>query len=91
MSVNKKEVKIFLIALDDLLYAVPTFSNEFARLTTELKSQLVIADISLDLAQAHLQIHKYDSDQEVELFPPYFVTSSRTGTPPLVLELALNL
>ena len=38
MSVNEKEVKIFPVALDDLLHAVPTFSNGFAGLTAKLKS-----------------------------------------------------
>ncbi len=62
MSVNEKEAKIFPIALDDLLRAVPTFSDGFVGLTAERKSQLLIADILLDLTQAHLQVHDHDLD-----------------------------
>ncbi len=80
MSVNEKEAKIFPITLDDLLCAVPMFSDGFAGFTAKLKSQLVIADISLDLAQAHLQVHKYDLDLEVELPLPWFAASSCAGT-----------
>ncbi len=82
MSVNKKETKIFPIALDDLLRVVLTFSDRFAGLTAEHKFQLVIVYIPLDLAQAHLHVHKYDSDLEVELLPPQSTANSRTNTLP---------
>lgn len=79
MSVNEKEAKIFPITLDDLLCAVSMFSNGFAGFTTKLKSQLVIADVFLDIAQAYLQIHKYDLDLEVELPPPWSTASFRAS------------
>lgn len=90
MSVNKIQAKIFLIAHNNLLRTVPTFSNRFTRLTAESKSQLVIVNIPLDLAQAHLQVHKYNSDPEVELLLPWFAASFHPSTPPLTLKLTLN-
>lgn len=91
MSVNEKEVKIFTVALNNLLHAVLIFFDRFSGLIVELKSQLVIADISLDLTQVHLQVYKYDLDPGVEPRPPWSTTSSCVGTPPLALELTLNL
>ena len=36
----------------------------------------------MDLAQAHLQVHKYDSDPEVELPPRRSIASSRASISP---------
>ena len=76
MSVNKNEAKIFSIALNNLLYMVSTFSDKFAELIAKLKSQLVIIDIFLYLAWAHLQVYKYDSDLKVKLLLSQSIPSS---------------
>lgn len=91
ISVNEKEAKIFPIALDNLLYAVPTFSDRFLRLIVKCKSQLVVANIPLDLVQAHLQVHKYDSDPEIEFLLAWSAASFYASTLLLALKFALNL
>lgn len=83
MSVDSPEANIFRVSLRGLLRAVPTFKGGFDELTTERKSQVLIADVSKYLSRHNFAVHKCDLDLDATLAPPHeSAGSSPPGTPP---------
>lgn len=50
INMNKKKFEMFRIAFDDILRTILTILDGFEALSNESKTQLVIANIPMDLA-----------------------------------------